>query len=732
MSEMPAHLQHLNDEQLAAVTSITGPLLILAGAGSGKTRVLTRRIAHLLHEGVDQKSILAVTFTNKAASEMKERVYELAGESGRGIWVSTFHSSCCRILRQDIEHLGYTKRFAIYDDDDQRRLIKSIVKAFGYDPDHVDPRKISGQIDHYKNQGYTAEKMLAEFRNYANSPLIKIWHDYERQLRAADALDFNDLLGKVVQLFMEHPSVLDQWRARFHYILVDEYQDTNVTQYRLLRLLADEHQNIAVVGDDDQSIYAFRGADISNILNFKSDFPGAKEVRLEQNYRSTGNILEVANSVVSLNPGRIVKKLWTSSGAGDTVALRCSKTPEDEADFVRRAIGLFVGRGYKHADIAIVYRTNATSRPFESALKSGHIPYRIFGGKKFYDRREVRDILCYLRLLVNPADDAAFLRIVNVPTRGVGAKTLIALRESATTQGSPLLEAARTFTGGSSRGVKGLNHFVSIIDDLNEQATVLRLEHLVTQVLENSGYRAMLQMAMAEGKQSKSRKQDANEAAGRLDNLTHLVRDAMTFVPPNGVTTSLDTLTSWLDRISLAGQADEVPDGGEVTLMTVHSSKGLEFPIIFAVQFMEGLFPHSRSLDEKNGVEEERRLAYVAFTRAQERLIITRSETIAKLGRNGIERTPAEPSRFIFGLPKTAIDGADPDGNLSEESAENDRQVTFIDIESMEQLQEHTAVHHATLGFGNIQRVHRSGTIFVDFEGIIRPVSPRDLKLVVE
>ena len=732
MSDTHTHLEHLNDEQKAAVTSISGPLLILAGAGSGKTRVLTRRIAHLLHEGVDPKSILAVTFTNKAASEMKERVYELAGESGRNIWVSTFHSSCCRILRQDIEHLGYTKRFAIYDDDDQRRLMKSIVKTLGYDTDHVDPRKISSQIDHYKNQGYTPDKMLAEFRNYANSPLIKIWHDYERQLRAADALDFNDLLGKVVLLFNEHPAVLDRWRARFHYILVDEYQDTNVTQYRLLRLLADEHQNIAVVGDDDQSIYAFRGADISNILNFKSDFPGAKEVRLEQNYRSTGNILEVANSVVSLNHGRIPKKLWTSSGAGDTVALRCTKTPEEEADFVRRAISLFVNRGYKHADIAIVYRTNATSRPFESALKSSHIPYRIFGGKKFYDRREVRDILCYLRLLINPSDDAAFLRIVNVPTRGVGAKTLVSLRESATAQGSPLLEAARTFTGGSSRGNKGLHLFVSIIDDLHEQATMLRLEHLVTQVLDSSGYRAMLQMSMSEGKRTKSKKQDANEAAGRLENLTHLVRDAMTFVPPNGVTSSLDILTAWLDRISLAGQADEVPDGGEVTLMTVHSSKGLEFPIVFAVQFMEGLFPHARSLDEKNGVEEERRLAYVAFTRAQERLIITRSETTAKLGRNGIERTPAEPSRFIFGLPKTAIDGADPDGDRQNEADENDRDVTLLDIESMEQLREYAAVYHSKLGFGSIQRVHLSGTIFVDFEGRIKPVSPRELKLVVE
>jgi DNA helicase-2/ATP-dependent DNA helicase PcrA len=641
----PKHLERLNPPQFEAVTTISGPLLVLAGAGSGKTRVLTHRIAHLLHEGVDPERVIAVTFTNKAATEMRERVAELVGPAGTKVWVSTFHSSCCRILRLEAEHLGYTRRFAIYDDDDQHRLIRQILTDLGYDLKLTTPHAILGKIDHYKNRLITVDQLVAEHRAHGNDPLVRAWRMYEENLAAADAMDFNDLIGKAVQLFEEHPDVLQRWRERFQYVLVDEYQDTNRAQYRLLRSLVAEHHNLAVVGDDDQSIYAFRGADIRNILDFQSDFPEAKIVRLEQNYRSTENILAVANAVVSLNPDRIEKRLWTETSGGNRVTFLLCDDARDEARKVAMGIQGLARRGTKLSDVAIIYRTNATSQPFEAALREARLPYQVVGGRQFYARREIRDALAYLRLVSNPAHDAAFLRVVNVPTRGVGNAALSKLRAEAANRGEPLLKAARAMARGSDRAAKAIGSFVEVIDALTELARTASLPALVQQLLDRSGYKAMLEA------------EASREAEGRLDNLQQLLRDAANFEPPEPTAAPDERLSAWLDAVALTGADQEIPDGGVVTMMTVHTSKGLEFPVVFVVNMIEGSFPHSRSAEEQGGVEEERRLAYVAFTRARKRLIVTRSRKQLQFDGGSANATAAAPSRFLFGIPADACEG---------------------------------------------------------------------------
>ncbi len=646
----PEHLQRLNPEQYRAVTTINGPLLILAGAGSGKTRVLTRRIAHMLHLGVEPENILAVTFTNKAATEMKERVTELVGDIARKVWVSTFHSTCGRILRMDIEPLGYTRRFAIYDDDDQRRLIRQILIDLGFDIAKITPKDVLSSIDHWKNRMLSIDAVLSQRRSHINDPMIQAWRVYEEQLLAADAVDFNDLIGLVVRLFAEHESVRDKWRRRFHYVMVDEYQDTNTAQYRLLRLLADGHRNLAVVGDDDQSIYGFRGADVSNILNFEKDFPDATVVRLEQNYRSSKHILTLANAVVAKNEGRLDKRLWTEAPPGPKVRIVESTNPSTEAEWVAKAIAKLRRMGQKWDDIAIIYRTNAMARPFEKALSTRRIPYKIVGGKKFYERREVRDVLAYLRIVVNPAADAAFLRVVNVPSRGVGAKTLAKLREDASKRGQPLLRTARGRGTGKTKGDKGLTAFASIVDELEQLARTETPAALVAHVLEKSGYRAMLEADV------EAKTKSASESKGRLENLAELQREAARSQPPPEATTPVEWLTAWLDQIALTADADDAPEDGEVTLLTVHSSKGLEYPVVFVVQMNEGCFPHTRSLDD--GIDEERRLAYVAFTRAQQRLLITYTRQ-GPAHRGGGH---VQPSRFLYGVPEEVISGDIPGG----------------------------------------------------------------------
>ncbi len=737
----PTHLQRLNPEQLRAVTTLEGPLLILAGAGSGKTRVLTRRIAHALHEGADPKQIFACTFTNKAAAEMKERVVELVGDAGTRVWVSTFHSSCCRILRQDIEPLGFTKRFAIYDDDDQLRVVKSVLGDLNLDPKVHDPRALLKKIDHHKNLLHTPEQLVAEKRAREGEAFLRVWRAYTEALEASDALDFNDLIGMTVRLFREHPDVLARWQERFCYLMVDEYQDTNRAQYELLTLLAARHRNLAVVGDDDQSIYGFRGADIRIIRGFQRDYPDATVIRLEQNYRSKGNILAVANAVIAADRDRIAKRLWTDADPGPKVRLVAAETPHDEARLVASAIVQLRRMGVRYDAVAIIYRTNATSRVFERALAERRIPHKVIGGPKFYARREIRDILSYLRLVVNPVDDAALLRVINVPPRGIGPKTIAKLREDAAERGMPLLRTARGFKGGG-RARRGLEGFVALIDGLAEEARVLPLPELVHLTIERSGYREMLES------DRDAKDKITREASNRLQNLEELVRASHEF-EASGAIAPMDVLTAWLDQIALTVTADTTPEEGEVTLMTVHNSKGLEYPVVFVVQMVEGVFPHARS--EDRGIEEERRLAYVAFTRAKERLVVTRS----RRGQTHHPRSPSkpvEPSRFLYGLPAEHCEGDLPDDVTSSEepadanrarlrafltrrvarrSLPPDHELTLVDIEHVDQLRRGARVHHPDLGLGEICSI-APGRLRVRFAGGARWVAGHEMQLVVE
>lgn len=681
-SPPPPHLERLNEAQYDAVTHTDGPLLILAGAGSGKTRVLTRRIAHLLHIGVEVDQLLAVTFTNKAATEMRERVAELVGEVGHKVWVSTFHSSCCRILRAEAEALGYTRRFSIYDDDDQVRLVRAILKEFGYDPKQVKPGELLSKIDHHKNAMTTVEQLVRQHRVHATDPLVRVWRAYEEALKASDAMDFNDLIGNAVRLFQDHDAILEKYRNQLRYVMVDEYQDTNKAQYDLLRLLTASHQNLAVVGDDDQSIYAFRGADVSNILNFERDYPGAKIVRMEQNYRCSGNILSLANAVVAKNTERIDKKLWTEGEHGHKVGFLVHDHATAEARAIGKTVVALQRRGFAAKDMAVIYRTNAASQPFEAAFRELGIHYRVVGGRAFYTRREIRDTLAYVRLLANPVDDAAFLRVCNVPARGVGTATLAKLREEASRRGEPLLKTAKSLSRGTDRGAKALAAFVTLVEGLTDKAQTASLPATLQNVLEDSGYAEML------------REEDSKESKQRLENLNHLLRDAAQYTPEltdlagealEFEPTPMEALHGWLDQIALAGTQDEEPEGGEVTLMTVHASKGLEYPVIFVVGMVEGQFPHQRSVEISGGISEERRLAYVAFTRAKQRLYVSRVKNLTRFDpktRKRVEHAVA-PSRFLFGLPVDAIMGSLPTAMDNEEP---DEVIERFDVETYQRV----------------------------------------------
>lgn len=750
MSDEPAHLIRLNPQQYEAVTTVDGPLLILAGAGSGKTRVLTRRIAHLLHLGVEPSAIFAVTFTNKAAAEMKERVAELVGEVGHKVWVSTFHSSCGRILRQDIEPLGYTRRFSIYDDDDQLRIVRQIIADRGWDAKQFPPSRFLSRIDHYKNQLLRPDDVIASRRSHPSDPSLQVWAEYEENLMAADAVDFNDLIGLVVRLFQEHPEVLQKYREQFRYVLVDEYQDTNHAQYLLLRMLAMEHRNICCVGDDDQSIYGFRGADIRNILDFQNDYPEARVVRMEQNYRCSKNILTVANAVVRKNTGRIEKELWTEAADGPLVNVLVANTPDAEAALVARAAKQLRAQGFGYEDMVILYRSNRTAKVFEKALGRASIPYEVIGGRSFYERREIRDAMAYLRMVVNPADDASFMRVCNVPARGIGTKTLNLVRDEASTRGEPLLSTARALANGTAASAKALARFVTLIDGLSGYARNASPAALAREMLERSGYADML------------KEEDTNESKERLKNLEELVKRAASASQQAG-TNPLDKLQAWLDSVALTARGDEEDvEVGRVTLMTVHTSKGLEFPVVFTVHMMEGTFPHDRSLETESGIEEERRLAYVAFTRAQKRLVVTRSRYLPGQ-RPGSHGQAAQASRFLYGLPdgvcvgdlpavgSSAAEGGDPltesrhrlqrflrnrrrepDGKVV-----TDGEVVTADIESLDQLAPGVRVFHTRYGLGDVRRPPGRGSAprvmvtFRDGRSLPIPLQGGALRLVL-
>lgn len=670
-------LDGLNPRQKEAAGIIDGPALVLAGAGSGKTRVLTHRIAWLINRGVKPWQILAMTFTNKAAAEMRERVQTLLAEHGRAeaareVWLSTFHSTCVRFLRRDIEHLGYSRGFTIYDADDQKRLLKTILGELGVSPDKLSPNELRSRIDQAKNKLLSVDAYAAEARLAAGDRTVDAWRAYERSLKAANAVDFNDLIGMVVRLWTEHPRVLQRYRQRYRYLLVDEYQDTNRAQFELVRLLSGDvegmppHRNVMVVGDDDQSIYGFRGADIRNIHDFEATFPGARVVRLEQNYRSTKNILTAANAVVKNNRGRMSKELWTEAPDGAKIRVEVTEDEHAEARFVVGHITKAVRGGRRYGDFAVIYRTNAASRAFEQALTRARVPHVLVGARKFYERREIRDVVAYLKLLLNPADDMAFQRVVNVPRRGVGAKTLEGFRTIAEQNGVPLLEAAKLWAGtGKTKARAAVRSFVALLDALRERVADHEPGELVHMLVKESGYDEWL------------RQDDQREAADRLANVRELASalaeeddeavdpDAsddpwLASAPGEGEAGAgpddpWGRLQAFLDKASLSGQSDELPDEGvgRVTLLTAHLAKGLEFPVVFVVGMNEGHFPHSRSRESEHELEEERRLVYVAFTRAEQELILTRPRRRALFGGPPQDQSR---SRFLSEVPSEVLE----------------------------------------------------------------------------
>jgi DNA helicase II / ATP-dependent DNA helicase PcrA len=600
----------LNPRQLEAVEHYEGPLLILAGAGSGKTRVLIERIVYMIEEKrVRPWNILAVTFTNKAAKEMKMRIEKQLGPDAKNVWMSTFHSFCLRVLRRHAEVLNYDKNFVVYDTTDQRTVVKKILKAMGLSDKVYKPQSILYHIDRAKNHGLTVEDFASD-GDYFLQKVKEVFIAYQAELKKNQAMDFGDLIVSVLRLFGKAPEVLSEYQNQFHYILVDEYQDTNKSQYTLIKLLCDKWHNICVVGDDDQSIYKFRGAEIQNILDFQIDYPNAKMIRLEQNYRSTQNILSAANAVIRGNDKRMGKELWTENGTGDLIKVYTGHADRDEAHYVCAMIKSYQEE-YSLGEMAIFYRTNAQSRSLEDELRKQKINYRIFGGIKFYDRAEIKNIMAYLKSLVNPADSIAVKRILNVPLRGIGKTTVGKIDDVATQQdksfwdvlcsiGSPELDL-----NISAAATSKIQEFVQLLKDLNKARAELSLDDFLPHLYDKTGYWQML--VDEKTIESESRKENLTELGNVIDDYLSDSEDA--------------NLEAFLDQISLASDVDRLDESPEfVNLMTVHLAKGLEFPVVFLVGMEEGLFPHSRSIDNPEDIEEERRLCYVGMTRAKKKL----------------------------------------------------------------------------------------------------------------
>ena len=631
-------LHNLNPPQKEAVLHGEGPLLILAGAGSGKTRVIVHRIVYLIRErGIPPWQILAVTFTNKAAGEMRQRVEHLLG-GGELPLISTFHSACARILRREIRHLGYEENFAIYDDKDAEKLLKEIVAEFNLDEKRYPAKLFAAAIDECKNTGQRPEDLATG--DFLQEKVAKVYAAYQERLQKCNALDFGDLLMLTVRLFETQPAVLERYRERFRWILVDEYQDTNPIQYRLVRLLAGERRNLCVVGDDDQSIYRWRGADIRNILDFEKDFPGVKVVKLEQNYRSTQTILSAAGMVVAKNKGRKPKTLWTENPGGERILYRQLESEREEGRFVCREIERYARSGGRLSAVAVFYRTNAQSRVVEDAMVADGIPYHMVGGMRFYERLEIKDILAYLKVLDNPADEVALKRIINTPPRGIGHATVDKIAEFASRNGMPFFEALREAGKGSllAPGPKGkIAGFVQLLEGFKGIAGSVSLAELASRVIQETGYSARL-------KEDRS-----DEANDRLANLQELLAALEEFE----VTNEERTLSAFLEQVALISDLERGGEGNaSVTLMTLHSAKGLEFPVVFMIGMEERLFPHVRALDDSEQMEEERRLCYVGMTRARERLVLTNARRRRIFGQDQYN----SPSRFIADIPREFLD----------------------------------------------------------------------------
>ncbi|MFR5409626.1 MAG: DNA helicase PcrA [Blautia faecis] len=638
----------LNPPQREAVAQTEGPVLILAGAGSGKTRVLTHRIAYLMDEkGVNPWNILAITFTNKAAQEMRERVDKLVGFGSESIWVSTFHSACVRILRRHIDNLGYDTNFTIYDTDDQKSLMKDVCRKMNIDTKIYKERSLLAQISHAKDELLTPDDMeMKAAGDYNMKKVASVYREYQAALRKNNALDFDDLIVKTVELFEKCGAVLEYYQERFKYIMVDEYQDTNTAQFKFISLLAQRYQNLCVVGDDDQSIYKFRGANIGNILGFEHVFPDARVIRLEQNYRSTRNILNAANQVIANNTERKAKTLWTENEEGSKVHFRQFLNAYEEAEYVAGEIGKLKRNGLgNYRDCAILYRTNAQSRIFEEKFIAANIPYKLVGGVNFYARKEIKDLLCYLKTIDNARDDLAVQRIINVPKRGIGATTLGRVQDYADNMGISLYEALRVAEEVPSigRSLSKIDGFVTFIQILKSKADVMTVEKILQEVIDSTGYVAELEA------------EDTEESRARIENIDELISKTVAYQEAMEEQNQPATLSGFLEEVALVADIDTVdPDQDYVLLMTLHSAKGLEFPKVFMVGMEDGIFPSHMTISygDDGELEEERRLCYVGITRAMKDLTLTCAQQRMIRGETQYNRV----SRFVREIPRELVD----------------------------------------------------------------------------
>jgi DNA helicase-2/ATP-dependent DNA helicase PcrA len=690
------YLADLNPAQREAVLATEGPVLVVAGAGSGKTRVLTHRIVHLVSAcGVKPNEVLAITFTNKAAEEMKRRLEGVLEAVARRMWVMTFHAACGRILRREAPRLAYRSNFTIYDQADQVRVVKAIVEEEGWDPKRFVPRGIHAQISAAKNQLVGPEEYSRRVGSFYEQTVAAVYERYQKRLHASNAMDFDDLIMVTVEILERFPEARERWQKAFRYVLVDEYQDTNHAQYRLLQLLAGKHGNVFAVGDPDQSIYAFRGADIRNILEFERDFGGAQVIALEQNYRSTNAILRGANAVIAHNRERKPKTLFSELGEGDPIRVVEVEDEHAEARYVAAEIAGLGEEGVAGAEIAVFYRTNAQSRVLEDVLVRQEIPYQVIGGPRFYERAEVKDAVAYLQVIDNPADGVSLARIANRPRRGIGDASIARLQAYADAQGISLFEALGRAeeAGVGAAPLKAVQRFQTLVQSLMAGALELAVPELLDAVLERSGYLEALEA------------ERTIEAQGRRENLLELVGVAREYQE----TAAEPSLSEFLQQISLVSDQDEMEEERSlVTLMTLHNAKGLEFRAVFLVGMEEGVFPHARSIEEQ-GVEEERRLAYVGLTRAQERLVLTHAAARSLWG----ARDYRSPSRFLEELPEDEMErvrlrpaswagyGA-PRSSLAPSAAVPD-------------LATGDNVRHSTLGEGVVVRIEGDGTVTVRF-----------------
>lgn len=635
----------LNEEQYEAVITTEGPLLIIAGAGSGKTRVLTHRTAYLIEErGVNPYNIMAITFTNKAAAEMRERIDQMVGFGSESIWVTTFHSTCVRILRRFADHIGYENSFTIYDADDQKQVMKDVCKRLEIDTKIYKEKMFLNVISSAKDSlTDPTEFALNAAGDFAKQRQAQVYREYQAVLKKNNAMDFDDLIMKTVELFRADTEVLDYYQERFKYIMVDEYQDTNTAQFQLIRLLAGKYENLCVVGDDDQSIYKFRGANIHNILNFEQYFPRAKVIKLEQNYRSTQNILDAANSVIAHNIGRKAKALWTEQAAGEKIHFKQFDTAYDEAEYVAMDIDKQVRAGESYRDCAVLYRTNAQSRMFEERFIAENIPYKLVGGVNFYARKEIKDLLAYLKTIDNAKDDLAAKRIINIPKRGIGATTISKVQAFADEQEMSFYEAAKRAEeiGTLGRSAAKITPFVTFIQTMRSKANFLSVSELLKNIIEDTGYVRELEA------------EDTPEADARIENIDELISKAVAYEESN----EEPSLSGFLEEVALVADIDEVEEGSEyVVLMTLHSAKGLEFPNVYLAGMEDGLFPSYMTITSDNAdeeMEEERRLCYVGITRAMKRLTITSAKMRMVRG----ETMYSKVSRFVSEIPVKLLSG---------------------------------------------------------------------------